>query len=294
MTRVEAVERARFLEGADPRGGALVPPLTAFHLTRPWSIRVAGDRLVFRNRMNPSDPGAVEVAPSRRVLEEFLELANDKDGRGVERFAKAWGPLGVCRHDRSLLSCGQCREPRLMPDLSAGRLFAHWEPLETWRRLAREVGAFVHMAYSLQKGQSVRAADAEVFGSQLRGFYLGSTVAEQQRLFAVEISVWLSRAGTRPWFTWNDGKQIRGLGFDGVFGAVGAQLFALLGTPFAVCASCGDLFELERQPRAGSRSWCLKHKCQLARGAQVARDFRERERTAKASRSRSTPKGKLR
>lgn len=273
MTKSRDVSPTSGLAGSDSRQSGAVPPHAAFHLLRPAEVRLdpPGSRLIFRDQVGQREPD--EVKPTRKMLDQFLTLASDRDGSRIRSFACNWGPLGVCKHDRSLLACF-CTTPRMMPGEDRG----YWEPIATWRDLAIEMGAILRVGTALQANGKARLVDTQAFPEPERGLYAEAMTADEEHvIFSTQVTGWLIRAGTRPWFTWYGGEQVFGLGYNGVFGAVGAQLLALLGSPTAICAACGNLFTPSRQPVAGKRTWCGEPRCRLARGARMASDKRQRD-----------------
>jgi hypothetical protein len=274
MPKIRALNPLEFLDEAHPGGGAPVPPFVTFKLSRPAETRLTGDRISYRDKVGGRGPES--VTPTRQMLGQFLRLAADADDSRIERFAKTWGPLGLCPHGASWLSCLRCRGPH--PNVYS-------EPVATWRQLAREADALLRIGASLQSARledsrgsldRVKSKYAAVSGGMWEKLYSRATLAEQRGVFALQVCWWLRRADTIPWVTWGDTKQ-SGLGFLGVFGAVGAQLFEVLAAPFALCAGCGRRFRPRRLQTTGKRAWCDSCRANNRPQAQASQDCRARK-----------------
>ena len=109
------------------------------------------------------------VRPERSLLERFVELAADRSGREIEEFARAWGVLGICRHDlpashsppdlraRFRLIPGVSLRRRVGPDARrmclagglSGESGTGSEPLDVWVSLAQEARRLVRLSYRI-------------------------------------------------------------------------------------------------------------------------------------------------
>jgi hypothetical protein len=258
--------------------GDLVPPHASTRLRPPASAWVEGGRLFYTEAEDTSKA----TTPSRRMLEEFMGLGQDAVGTKILRFAQRWGVLGICPHDFSLMFHLRCTARRARAKLpSAAPGLAYWEPLETWRRIAALVRALMNMASRLERGELVHAADAALLDPGVRRLFEREITLEQQRkLFALEVSTWLMGAGTRPCLSWEKARCVGALAYDGVLGAIGAQLYATLGRPLVPCSGCGAWIRPDRMSSSGGATWC--EKCRGGeREAAIARAYRIRKETAR-------------
>jgi DNA-directed RNA polymerase subunit RPC12/RpoP len=96
----------------------------------------------------------------------FLKLANAPDDEIVQ-FAKAWGPLGICVHGKTVMHADGCQLLRWedcpwLSDEERSRWTddeappEYWEPLAAWRFYARQFAAILVMASELNKGRVPR------------------------------------------------------------------------------------------------------------------------------------------
>jgi len=110
------------------------------------------------------------VAPSGRILDEFVRLPLRSDfPRGVLDFAKRYGVLGICRHDKPQSHRRLCL-PRRFPEeeerVIGARKFAitRWfEPVSAWRRYSAHMRALLMIAGRLQNAARINDADWEAF-----------------------------------------------------------------------------------------------------------------------------------
>jgi len=110
-------------------GGAEV--LIVENLIRTW--RPPDGELVASDHWKDDDDWSDEISP---CLLEFTHLDTEKP-EGILKFAQRWGLMGICRHGKPAGHHPNCR-PRQKDKLSEG-VRVLWEPLEDWRRLARQV-----------------------------------------------------------------------------------------------------------------------------------------------------------
>jgi len=247
----------------------------------PW---VQPDLVVLKSL--PSARGEVEfrfsaayklVRPGRRVLSDFCGLASDapdhpgflvSDPQRLQAFAQRYGPLGLCKaHWLPSTHSGPNLCPLAIERKKAVSVVR--EPWAAWNRYSRLAAAILSL---LLRPADSRSRDEEVLRTLTAGAATHPRDAVLHWLGACRINFWL------------DAEMH--LGFYSVpslLGYLGIQL-ALVASGrrgFALCASCGDLFEPRRLPAPGRRSYCKrKAMCRTARVRDAKRDQRRRDRAA--------------
>lgn len=243
----------------------LAQPLAAGRLRIPGRIRVARDRVIYRWTNHPRSR-----ATGLRLLEEFARLRDASDAR-ILRFAETWGVLNVCRHNVPLARHGTCRPSAIKGGESC-------EPLWLWRDLAEEVASVLGLRASLEGGRKPAQGDLGIFVPRLAAEYVAGTRSERWRLLVSEVDFLLLRGGVRPVLAWTGESIQASLGFDGVYGAVAAQLFTVVtGSGLAFCSKCGEPFVPRRSPTSGKRVYCGRCRRAGHPEADAARDYRRRK-----------------
>jgi hypothetical protein len=123
----------------------LEKPLVADALAIPESLKVEGDFLLFSSEIRK------RVAPDAAgLLTAFAGLA-DTDAHAILRYAKRFGPLGICgRHKLPVFHAVELCWPK-----RADSGFA--EPIATWRRYAKRVSAILSIAAALRRHEPASA-----------------------------------------------------------------------------------------------------------------------------------------
>jgi hypothetical protein len=276
-------------------------------VSRPWQaseVTVDGDRLTWRPQ-----PGTI-VTPSRDLLEEFLRLTDAPDA-AILRFAKRWGPLGLCKHgfpsghpglywpSRPLEAHACPHDPRIGDSCRCtprgffeGR---EWEPLAEWRVWSRRVRATLEYIAALQQDKVPSEAawrTAFLLGDvpTAPGYpELPRTVAAARGELQYYLGYWLSAAavrlfvdvGRRPTLTWGSNE-------NPVFGALAIQL-ALIATGkwgLALCDGCGASYPPSRHPRPNTRHYCLACRDRQVPQRDAARAYRAKRRTKRKAKGR--------
>lgn len=271
----------------------VLPSYAAVRLMIPQGLRVDESRVLYQE----GEP-VREVSPPRTLLADFMGLASARfQHRAVERLATSLGPLGICQHGVALAACPGCTPcwpgwPEGSPAESGG---VYFEPVEEWLILARQVRSLFVAAKCLTTGERIPPFHAEHIGRV--GEFLVAPSAqvplqEKRRLLAWQLNGWVVGSGVRLALSWiEDGRRIA-FAYSGLRSALAAQLLSALGGPLAICASCGTMFQPSRQPAPGQRTWCQREACRRARDAQVARDYRARQRRLRTSPTRARVLGK--
>jgi hypothetical protein len=265
-------------------------------LVIPASVSLNGRRLNWQHDSDPWSPEgrrAKIVVPGATMLEDFTQLDSGSD-LAIERYARKWGVLGICRHGlprthrRKLVSALAEQESFCKLNLyrSPDALIrSGWEPLSRWRDYASKAKLILKAGAQLHLGEAVKDK-AVATGLQLPvGRYetLGELLRLQIACVRVEINRWLMLGAVRPHFKWStthgasvdigtaaiswpdtDAESL--LRYSGewqgttLFGALGVQLLMAVSRSqgFASCSECGTPFIPTRRPAMNSSRYCSK------------------------------------
>jgi hypothetical protein len=218
--------------------------------------------------------GGVRLSrPSGRMLDEFLELA-DASAKRILSYAQRWGVLGICRHGKPCTHTPYTSQRIIyppVPDLCAplgwdGR--GGREPVEAWRRYAREATAILRVGESLRDRRTPTESD------------LRTLLAPHKHPSRVPVSIawplliravnrWVTDGDVRPWLV----LHAHTLGYEprvrmaspwsygtpswGLFGALGTQIqLAIARASYMFCDECGRKCDRRRSPAAGREHFC--------------------------------------
>jgi hypothetical protein len=235
------------------------------------------------------------VMPGRTTLHDFIGIARVAEGdraAAIEAFAREWGALEICAHDKPRYhsqSNGLARvacPPRAVP--SRSRFAADYEfmePLAIWTRTARQVESLLKSAKLLQEGAPLERRTlrecwpgvtglTEPFSDNWSGDWayvigvLGTLMTE-------------AKIGWRPVAPRQEGHH-PALMFTreaGLFSALIWELSATLGrsSVFATCSECGRLFSPKRKPRKDRRIYCTACRQRKVPYRNAQRDYRTRK-----------------
>jgi len=269
----------------------LFAPLSHTRLVHPAAVRLLPGRIVYSVPAgvdrNIREEGYFVSAEPGPLLWGFLSLFDEADESVFLGFAQSWGVLGVCQHGWSLDAHRTCQARRLSnKSRSEGNVEEHWEPIETWRTLARQAAALLDVGHRLRSGWKVEPA-------LLADLPPGAVVSAprdavpSRKLFAQLLGGWLFQAGVRPCTQWDGHKLSIHWGRGGTLAAVGTQLMLAMHQNMGICWGCGRAFERKRPRRSGLRTWCSQ--CRKASRAAASRDYRERKGEALALFARGIP-----
>jgi hypothetical protein len=254
-------------DDGEPALGPIVP-------VEPWvqPVRVVLKRLPARAEVEFTFSAASKlVRPGPQVLRDFCGLASDvreqpgflvSDPQRLQAFAHRYGPLGLCRaHSFPSTHSG----PSLCPlDIDRKKAVSVVrESWDAWNRFSRLAAAIIGL---LVRRADTQVGDVEALKTITRGAATNPRDAVLSWLGLCRINFWLD-------------PEMR-LGFYAVpslFGYLGIQLALVAGRRrgLAICASCGDLFEPNRMPAVGRRSYCKRTAmCRTARWRDAQRDHR--------------------
>jgi len=241
---------------------------------------VAREAIVTRRRAEQAGRG---------VLDEFILLCDSND-QAILKYAKTWGVLELCAHNRP-----SCHEfsigaplslPPAIPKPPAGiRRWFHEdprqccptgrEPLATWRFFSEQARALLNIAADLHRA---RLGSAEDWRKLLRDRVMpaGSLEAHRSGLRDA-IEAWLKLGRVKP--TIDD--ITTGLTWTGadLFGEIAVQI-ALAAKAMdgqVLCVACGKEYQPKRLVIRRGFNYCPKVKCQRQAAAQRAKRYRDRK-----------------
>jgi hypothetical protein len=269
----------------------VLPPLRQRSL--PHKIWVERGRLYYDWEFDRKKTPDQKRANFEGALDAFKNI---EDEVGVRKFARRYGPLFLCRHDKPYThnppaynSTGDgargCR-PRNWRELPA------WEPVSAWLMYAERTRELLRAAANLHLNK-LDDRDWEVLTGRPRDLAseqgwekaFGRRVGSRERLnnarllLSMDINQWIGDAAVRPTFWWlNDAPDIRLAGSP--LGMIAIQLAAEVSQApaFNQCDGCKQpYFRQGKKPQSGRRNFCpdCGHKVANRLGQ---RDFRRRKR----------------
>jgi hypothetical protein len=161
----------------------------------------------------------------------------------------------------------------------------YWEPLEAWRKYARQARAVLSLSVSLRRGGCGSTDDwntlypPEDAPATVREELGAPDAATGRVLLSAFLDGWMQMGGVQPHFVWTTrGAEIT-FGSRSLLGAVVTQLLlAVSGTKaYAFCSSCGGFYPPRRAPRPDQRHYCQNCR-KSARWRDAQRDRRRRKR----------------
>jgi hypothetical protein len=257
----------------------------------------------------------VQRSPANRAaLPGFVRLGDAGDA-SVLRFARRWGPLGDGW--RRAVTRDFPAFPRSIGELVGGGVETSqvFEPVEAWRRLARQLEALLRLTAHLQGGQAtssfgpaaeswdtIGAADPrhERYRSWIDELSADRPLAPawdnptsrevlvlQRSAIARVLHVWLKFGGVQLVPHWDAAvaRMVVRVDYDraaGLHGQLALELASALALPFGLvqCAGCGYPYAPEqRRPRADRRAYCPA--CSDGTSLAAKRDWWRRNRSAR-------------
>ena len=241
----------------------------------------------------------------RELLGDFL-LLHTANERSILAFARTYGPLLLCKHERPYTHNPQSglshpsieveSEPLVVSSLAVsnrtgedyhGCLPTGREPIRAWRELSHRVSMLFSIASVLREGRLAKRKMVEALllpGLRLVGFGpedLPKTLDEQRFLVTAHTQALLSVAGLRLHFDWSAEAPRCYLGSPTVYGLVVYQLLVELmgGTDLTICSHCGEPFSPKSRRRpSGRHHWCDEDECQNASRVKARRTYRRKKR----------------
>jgi DNA-directed RNA polymerase subunit RPC12/RpoP len=226
------VDFGKFIEAgmtdANGNESILTGSLPFGHLSVPRHIDLVGNNLYWRD--DPLDDYKWDSANDTGALNAFVRIETPDD---ILRFARRYGPLGLCKHGRPPMHRGRDLEPKWCAPCGS-------EPAKRWLDYVGLASSYLNLA-------AVLKVDT---GKHMRGL--------RQLFLRDGINEWLGDAGIRLELNWSSNDPTLTLTGGGVFGALGVQLLsAVTANNLAVCSGCGKPYLREgRKPQAGRRNFC--------------------------------------
>jgi len=263
--------------GRPIEGGRILVP------RRPW--RIEGDALVF-----PGNPVVMveRGIESARVLDEFIQLSTPAD---VARFARHYGPLGLCKHglpaghplssDSPLLAF----DLRRLSDPSPSCSWASSEPVAAWQALAaRACRLLEHAAAVRVRRRFTPGPEVQAWLDSLRDSPAFDDLREPRRIVTEEINWWLAAVGIGVRITLQGRNFIPRLWghAQGILGVIAVQLLAALtgAESVAMCDGCGQPYQGKRPPSKGKQvgpNLARRNFCAACKAAGVPHRFAARD-----------------
>lgn len=213
-----------------------------------------------------------QVDPSG-MLDQFIRIADDDD---VERFARRFGVLYLCKHEWPVTHVGvdvlrltkpsvDC-SPDGWPDDIA-------EPIARWLTFAKQASAVIRLASYLVNGERLRPADRAELWRTLNPVAKPNAIDAfvNKRGLAIwnlteYVNGWLAIGNARPalvWQAWNEKSvpsfEVRAGGAS-AFGLIAVQLATAVarGHEIYICDGCSMAYpRTERPPQPGRMNYCL-------------------------------------
>jgi len=235
---------------------------------------------------SPSDPTQRQRdADPKGALDAFLRI---RDARGVLRFARRYGPLGICEH-------GLPASHNPPPPAAIHSRTVWWcsplgrDPLDRWYYFAGLARAVIAIAADLRQNKPGSVADWRTIFAEAPGpdyvdgaddwraslvEHLASSVEAGRRCLSDVLLGWLDLGNVRPALDWPVANAAPSLSLIGnTFGVLGVQLlFAVAAAhSLAICSGCSTPYLRKSKPRSDRRNFCAM--C----GATVASRLRQRD-----------------
>lgn len=227
--------------------------------------------------------------PAERALTDFLNLATIEDGafpEAVLKYARRWGPLGICSRGNPGSAAHGHGDPPYAPD-ERYPSWGFWEPLTAWQFWSRAGLATLRAARALQAGETasdeewglIRAA-RQAADRCLDGLYdkywvaTGDTQRAQDPVDDLRAAVvtsaeaWMMYGGVRIEAEWapDDSGVVPQVAWEGLPGLLAIDLMVSLADRVRLCAGCDlpvVLNENRRRPsdKTDHNTWCDREFC---------------------------------
>ena len=209
------------------------------------------------------------ISPS--MLTDFAEIGVTGEESKLLRFAKKYGPIGICKHGlpsghnrQSFARIYNVADCHALPSPVAG--WEQGEPLAKWYEFARQAQAILACSSSLHHGKCPEPEDLKtayppwgVLPARIRAQL---NVETGRRLIEGAINTWIYYGGLRPTFRW---RRLSGCSvtfsageYCSVFGALAGQLMLAAANRdgFVICSNCARAYIPARRPNPDRRSFC--------------------------------------
>jgi hypothetical protein len=241
-----------------------------------WSSRLVSPRPAYRQDSDatttaPSGRSSSVIQPRRNMLTKFLELASPTDDQlqRIVRFARRWGPLGLCRAHGEPYTHASNRV--CYPDFIGRRSKRRHginavlgdtpkvfrEPLSKWVQFAAQARATLNVCAQVSNGREPRQEDLATLG-------LDALHGPSRRYGAVGAELlnrWLDRCRVQPLCSFApkiNQFSLELTAWPALFGSLGVQMvFAASRIDcFAVCTACGCPYIPRRRPNPNRFNYC--------------------------------------
>lgn len=183
------------------------------------------------------------------MLERFVSLPSGTDA-AIVRFARRYGPLGLCAHGAPASHSPHCR-----PVCD--------ESLEDWRFYSRSALAMLRIGAAIALERLPDAADWQALykkSGRVAPWWHRDINTEKSALEDV-LNEWLSYAMPRFEVNWPltpHSRPALEMAPAGMAGALVLQLVLRVGRKdtMAACDNCGALYSSQRAPKTGQRHFC--------------------------------------
>jgi len=222
----------------------------------------------------------------QRMLRSFLKLAEDSDessGDQIYEFAKRWGVLGICRHNKPYGICSKVRDENgrpvaCIPDQDdEGR---HYDRLDGWRLYAKKVNLIIRIGVALRENRyELRASDFVPLQGEFSYQAIPKNEAAAKLFISNVINEWTIMFQIFPRMRWFGNQEPR-IEFTPVRESVASSVFPqiVLELLFAVgrysgvveCSNpnCENIFFLSPQQSKSKGHYC--ERCQRVGEAGLA------------------------
>lgn len=264
-------------------------PMTAARLHVPRDIRVEGEFLTWDwsgGKDNRPPPGPAEW---KELLNRFWRLKTATPDQ-VLRLAKTWGPLGACEHFR-FGTCFECSQHGSPPVPRIYRLVVPngKEPIEAWRRLAKQAADLVTIANEVQQeGRATKKQwDEFLMSVEADSWFLeGFPFMSDRYRIRFLLEEWLRESGAGFALAWGEHEPRPSMRVDvDLFGVIALQTAAAVsGSPGVFfCSACGLPYFRRRVPKAGHDNYCKQPECQAeSRNSSRRADGKKQGRASRA------------
>lgn len=230
----------------------------ALVLMQPGRLRVPktislshnGDRLQWDRLAEDRTP-----LPSKDLLEDFWQLSRKNKPADYLRFAKRWGPLGLCEHGKPCTHESDCH-PRETK-------YAYSEPLTGWQEYVEKFEAAVWVGCKNTEKEKCTSEEWHLIGGDGDEWF---DVSAQALKLAETVNTWLRDGDVRPQVKLGE-KPLpyiqAGLGDYPLFGTLAWLLaeYIFSDRKLAFCFGCLRPFHSKKKaPKSGQKSWCPKCK----------------------------------
>jgi hypothetical protein len=231
----------------------------------PKEVMIVNGSLLSRGEQVPRP-----ISPD--MLQEFLEISVTRQESTLLRFARKYGPIGICEHNlpyghnrRSyarVLNVMDCH-----PTPSSARGWQCSEPVRLWFEFACQAQAIVDCSARLHNGLTPALEGLEIANPQWSDLSkrlknrLKPNRETSRAAIEGAINTWIYYGGLRPHFRWGSSgcSVLMSTGdYTSLFGALAAQLMlrAAMSKGWVLCSECSQFYPPDRQPNPNRRRFC--------------------------------------